>query len=133
MASNPKNKVTHKAGKQRKNLFSGDLHVKKRVCRAHVADDLMEKYNIWTVRVHKGDTVKIMRGGYAGHTAKVTDVDTKHRVIFIEKVTSIKADGKETWRSTASIPTSPSTARTILLSSRSGGSGTGPRRDTAGG
>ena len=98
MASNPKNKVTHKAGKQRKNLFSGDLHIKKRVCRAHVADDLMEKYNIWTVRVHKGDTVKIMRGGYAGHTAKVTDVDTKNRVIYIEKVTSVKADGKETPR-----------------------------------
>jgi large subunit ribosomal protein L24 len=98
MASNPKNKVTHKAGKQRKNLFAGALHNKKRVLRAHVADDLMEKYNIWTVRVHKGDTVKIMRGGYAGHTAKVTDVDTKHRVLFIEKVTSVKADGKETPR-----------------------------------
>ncbi len=98
MASNPKNKVTHKASKQRKNLFSGDLHVKKRVCRAHVADDLMEKYNIWTVRVHKGDTVKIMRGGFAGHTAKVTDVDTKKRVVYIEKVTSMKADGKETPR-----------------------------------
>jgi large subunit ribosomal protein L24 len=98
MASNPKNKVTHKARKHRKNLFSGDLHIKKRVCRAHVADDLMEKYNIWTVRVHKGDTVKIMRGGYAGHTAKVTDVDTKHRVLYIEKVTSVKADGKETPR-----------------------------------
>ena len=98
MASNPKNKVSHKAGKQRKNLFSGALHVKKRVCRAHVADDLMEKFNIWTVRVHKGDTVKIMRGGYAGHTAKVTDVDTKKRVLFIEKVTSVKADGKETPR-----------------------------------
>jgi large subunit ribosomal protein L24 len=98
MASNPKNKVTHKAGKQRQHIFSGDLHVKKQVLRAHVADDLMEKYNIWTVRVHKGDTVKIMRGGYAGHTAKVTDVDTKHRVIFIEKVTSVKADGKETPR-----------------------------------
>jgi large subunit ribosomal protein L24 len=98
MASNPRNKVSHKAGKQRKNLFSGDLHMKKRVMRAHVADDLMEKYDIWTVRVHKGDTVKVMRGGYAGHTAKVTDVDTKRRVIYIEKVTSVKADGKETPR-----------------------------------
>ncbi len=98
MATNPKNQVSHKASKQRKNLFAGNLHKKKRVMRAHVADDLMEKYDIWTVRVHKGDTVKVMRGGYAGHTAKVTDVDTKNRVIFIEKVTSVKADGKETPR-----------------------------------
>jgi len=98
MATNPRNLVTHNAGKQRKRLFSGALHHKKRIMRAHVADDLMEKYDIWTVRVHKGDTVKIMRGGYAGHTAKVTDVDTKKRVIYIEKVTSIKSDGKETPR-----------------------------------
>ena len=98
MATNPRNQVSHKAGKQRKRAFSGHLHVKKRIMRAHVADDLMEKYDIWTVRVHKGDTVKIMRGGYAGHTAKVTDVDIKNRVIYVEKVTSIKADGKETPR-----------------------------------
>lgn len=98
MASNPRNKVTHMPRKQRKAIFSGELHKKKRIMRAHVADDLMEKYDIWSVRVNKGDTVKIMRGGYAGHTAKVTDVDTKKRVIYIEKVTSIKADGKETPR-----------------------------------
>ena len=98
MATNPRNKVSSDAGKQRKRLFAGDLHIKKRVMRAHVADDLMEKYDLWTVRVHKGDTVKIMRGGYAGHTAKVTDVDTKKRMIYIEKVTSVKSDGKETPR-----------------------------------
>jgi large subunit ribosomal protein L24 len=98
MATNPRNKVSHKANKHRKAIFSGDLHKKKKIMRAHVADDLMEKYDIWTVRIHKGDTVKVMRGGYAGHTAKVTDVDTKKRVIYIEKVTSVKSDGKETPR-----------------------------------
>ena len=98
MATNPKNKVSSNPGKQRKAYFQGPLHAKKRTMRAHVADDLMEKYDIWTVRVHKGDTVKIMRGGYAGHTAKVTHVDIKRRVLFIEKVTSVKSDGKETAR-----------------------------------
>ena len=98
MATNPRNNVSSKASKQRKRLFSGRTHVKQRVMRAHVADDLMEKYDLWTVRVHKGDTVKIMRGGYAGHTAKVTVVDTKKRMIYIEKVTSVKSDGKETPR-----------------------------------
>jgi large subunit ribosomal protein L24 len=39
-----------------------------------------------------------MRGGYAGHAAKVTSVDTKRRAVYIEKVTSVKADGKETPR-----------------------------------
>lgn len=98
MASNPKNKVSSQPRKQRKTFHQGPLHLKKHSMRAHVNDELLKKYNVWTVRVHKGDTVKVMRGGYAGHTAKVTTVDTKKRVIFIEKVTSIKADGKETPR-----------------------------------
>ncbi len=98
MATNPRNNVSSSPRKQRRNFFKGPLHKKKRTMRAHVADDLMEKFDIWTVRVHKGDTVKVMRGGYAGHTAKVTDVDTKRSVLFIEKVTSVKADGKETAR-----------------------------------
>ena len=63
MASNPRNKVTHMPRKQRKAVFSGELHKMKRIMRAHVADDLMEKYDVWSVRVNKGDTVKIMRGG----------------------------------------------------------------------
>jgi large subunit ribosomal protein L24 len=98
MATNPKNKVSSKPRKQRKEHKEGPLHRKKRDLRAHVADDLMEKYDVWTVRVHKGDTVKIMRGAYAGHTAKVTSVDTKKRALFIEKVTGVKSDGKETPR-----------------------------------
>ena len=98
VATNPKNQVSSQPRKQRKAFHQGPLHKKKKTIRAHVSDELMEKYDLWTVRVHKGDTVKIMRGGYKGHTAKVTDVDTKHRVLFIEKVTSVKADGKETPR-----------------------------------
>jgi large subunit ribosomal protein L24 len=98
MATNPKNKVSSQPRKQRRAYYKGPIHTKKRSMRAHVSDELLKKYNVWTVRVHKGDTVKVMRGGYAGHTAKVTTVDTKKRVLFIEKVTSIKADGKETPR-----------------------------------
>jgi large subunit ribosomal protein L24 len=98
MATNPKNNVSSSPRKQRRAFYKGPLHTKKRTMRAHVADDLMEKYDIWSIRVNKGDTVKVMRGGYAGHTAKVTQVDTKRRVIYIEKVTSVKSDGKETAR-----------------------------------
>ena len=98
MATNPKNKVASQPRKQRKAFYKGSIHKKKRVMRSHVSDELMEKYDVWTIRVRKGDTVKIMRGGYAGHTAKVTSVDTKKQVLLIEKVTSVKADGKETPR-----------------------------------
>ena len=98
MATNPKNKISSKPRKQAKAFNPNPIHKKKRGIRAHVGDDLIEKFDIWTVRVHKGDSVKIMRGDYAGHTAKVTGVNTKRNVLFIEKVTSVKADGKETPR-----------------------------------
>ena len=42
MATNPKNKVSSKPRKQRKEHKRGPLHKKKRDLRAHVADDLME-------------------------------------------------------------------------------------------
>lgn len=98
MATNPSKKVSSQPRKQRRDFHKGPLHRRKLSLRAHVSDELMEKYDIWTLRVHKGDTVKVMRGGYAGHTAKVSRVDTKKRVLYIEKVTSVKADGKETPR-----------------------------------
>ncbi len=95
MATNPKNKVSSQPRKTRKAFFNAHLRERKRTIRAHLSDELMEKYDLWTISLRKGDTIKIMRGGYRGHVGKVSDVDTKARRIYVEKVTSVKADGKE--------------------------------------
>ena len=98
MATNPKNRVSSQPRKQHRAFHKATVHVKKRTIRARVTPEIMDKFDLWTTTVRKGDTVKVMRGGYKGHTGKVSDVDTKKRRIYIEKVTSVKADGKETPR-----------------------------------
>ena len=61
---------------------------------AHLAEDLMLRYKRRSIRVIKGDTVKIMRGGYRGRVGKVRKVDVKKQRIEVEGITITKVDGK---------------------------------------
>jgi large subunit ribosomal protein L24 len=45
--------------------------------------------------LHKGDTVKIIRGSRTGHEGKVATIDVKRRKVSIEKALLRKADNKE--------------------------------------
>ncbi len=86
-----------KADTERKRYHKEKLHKRKKRLHIHLSKELRGKLKAKkrAILVRKGDTVKVMRGGYKGHVGKVSDVDTKKRIIFIEKVTSVKADGKE--------------------------------------
>lgn len=61
--------------------------------RARLAEDLRSKYDRKTVRVRKGDTVKILRGEYSGVEAKVTTVEPQTGRIAVEGVTREKIAG----------------------------------------
>jgi large subunit ribosomal protein L24 len=67
---------------------------------AHLEPKLIEKYNIRSLPVRKGDTIKIVRGDkkIKGFEGKVIEVDLKSCKIAIEGVTSVKADRKEVQR-----------------------------------
>ena len=60
----------------------------------HVSKDLKTKYEIRSVPVRKGDTVKIMRGTYKGREGKVLTVYRTRWCLHIEKVVKEKANGK---------------------------------------
>ncbi len=81
--------------KQRKWLYNAPLHKKRKWIAAHLAENLLLKYNRRTVTLVKGDTVKVMRGAFKGHEDKVTRVDVKKGLVEIEGVTLTKADGKK--------------------------------------
>jgi len=53
---------------------------------ARLSDELRSKYGIKTTRVRKGDSVKIVRGEFAGVEGKVTSVDLKTGRITVEGV-----------------------------------------------
>lgn len=81
--------------KQRKALFQAPLHRRHKLMHAHLADDLSGKYDHRSLRVAKGDTVRMMRGSHVGHEGKVQSVNLKKGHLTVEGVSVTKADGSE--------------------------------------
>lgn len=86
-----------KPRKQRRARTDAPLHMKKRMVAAHLSSALMSEFNVRSLPVRKGDTVKIMRGAKDLKVieAKVASVDLKRSKIIIENVTVPKADGTQ--------------------------------------
>lgn len=82
--------------KQRRWLYkTSKLHDRHRLLKANLSQDLRKKYGKRSLRVRKGDKVKIMRGDLKTHEGKVTKVDMKKLVINVEGATIKKTDGTE--------------------------------------
>lgn len=60
----------------------------------HLSKDLRTKYDVRTIPVRKGDTVKIMRGTHKSREGKVQTVYRKKWCIHVEKVTKEKTNGR---------------------------------------
>ncbi|MCD6573179.1 MAG: 50S ribosomal protein L24 [Thermoplasmata archaeon] len=80
--------------KERRFFYNAPQHVRRKMVAAHLAEDLMLRYKRRSIQVIKGDTVKIMRGGYRGRVGKVRKVDVKKQRIEVEGITITKVDGK---------------------------------------
>ena len=63
-----------------------------RICSS-LTDDLHKQYGRRSARVVKGDTVKVMRGEYAGIEGKVEKVNTERGTLAIEGVQREKIRG----------------------------------------
>jgi len=89
--------VSTKARKQRKARAEAPLHKRKRMVSAHLDSNLMKEYNVRSVPVRKGDTVKLLRGAeeFKASEAKVASVDLRNCKIIVEGVTVPKADGTQ--------------------------------------
>ncbi|MBU1159077.1 MAG: 50S ribosomal protein L24 [Candidatus Thermoplasmatota archaeon] len=86
-----------RAGKQRKARANAPLHKKRRMVAAHLSSTLMSEYNVRSLTVKRGDTVKVVRGpeGVKGVESKVASVDLNECKIIIENITIAKADGTQ--------------------------------------
>lgn len=84
-----------KARKQRKARAEAPLHKRRRMVSAHLDSSLMREYNVRSLTVRKGDTVKVLRGSedVKGVESKVAKVDLRECKIVIENITTAKADG----------------------------------------
>jgi len=85
--------------KQRLANYNKNQHAQMRSMSAHLSDELLKEYGlVRSVTVRKGDTVKVVRGIFKGHTAKVVKAFPQKGFISIEEATLTKADGKKVAR-----------------------------------
>ena len=82
-----------KPGKVRKKMFNASHHVKSGMVKSMLSEDLKADHKIKSVRVRKGDSVKIMRGEYSGVEAKVSGVHVGSGKINVDGVKKQKIAG----------------------------------------
>ncbi len=79
--------------KKRKFRYTAPLHAAAKFLHAHLSKELRAKLKKRSIRVRKGDTVKVMKGKYRGLAGKVTGVSRE--LVNIEGAIVKKVGGKE--------------------------------------
>ena len=65
---------------------------------SHLSEDLRKKFKTRSMRVKKGDTVKVVRGDFKGQSGKVESVNTTKNKVYIAGVEVTKKDGSKVMR-----------------------------------
>jgi len=84
--------------KERKTLYTLPVHLKRARIASHLDEPLLLKYNKRSLTVRKGDTVRIMRGEFAGTTGKVLEINTRTGKVTVDGVTVSKAKATQVAR-----------------------------------
>jgi large subunit ribosomal protein L24 len=79
--------------KQHKFRHNAPLHIRGKFLNTNLVEELRKKHNIRTVRIRKGDKIKVMRGQHKGKTGKVDRVNIHFSKVFITGIEAIRKDG----------------------------------------
>jgi len=82
--------------KQRAALYNTPNHKIRKLLSAPLSTELKASNGRRTYPVRKGDTVKIVRGDFAGIEGKITKIDMKRQRLFVEGVSREKVAGTST-------------------------------------
>jgi large subunit ribosomal protein L24 len=96
--------------KQRKYVYNAPLHLKHKMVSAGLSKELRKDYGFRSLPVRKGDTVKVISGGFKNNSGKVSRVSLARRIAYIEGVEQTRADGSK-----AMYPIHPSNLQIIKL------------------
>ncbi|MEE9150628.1 MAG: 50S ribosomal protein L24 [Thermoplasmata archaeon] len=87
-----------KPRKQRASVYGASLHRRRKMIASHLSAKYLEDVKHYYPRsavVRKGDTIKIVRGSFAGHVGKVESIDMRSMRITVDGATISKADGTQ--------------------------------------
>ena len=82
--------------KQRALLYKTPAHRIRRLIAAPLSSELRSDQGRRSYPVRMGDTVKIVRGDFAGIEGKITKIDTKRHRLFVEGVSRETVAGTST-------------------------------------
>ncbi|RLE47350.1 50S ribosomal protein L24 [Candidatus Woesearchaeota archaeon] len=81
--------------KQRAFVRNAPVNVRGNLMGAHLSKELREKFKFRSVRIRKGDKVRVMLGQFKNKIGKVERVDTKRKKVYITGVEQSKLDGSK--------------------------------------
>ncbi len=87
------NMRSSKPSKQRKRFYQAPKHLRRKMLSSKLSGDLSDKHGVRRMPLRTGDTVRILRGDFAGLEGKVERVDYSTGRIFVEGMTREKAAG----------------------------------------
>ncbi len=88
--------MVKKPTKQRRMIYEAPAHHLRKLLSAPLSEGLRTSQGRRSYPVRKGDTVKILRGDFAGVEGKITDIDTRRQRLFVEGVQREKTAGTST-------------------------------------
>ena len=75
--------------------YEGYVHRKAKNLAGHLNEKLAKELGRRSLPIKKGDTVKIMRGAFAGKEGKIIDTERAGGRVYVEKIVRKKSDGAE--------------------------------------
>lgn len=81
--------------KQRKYVHNAPLHIVRKLMSVRLSKDLKIKYGKRNFPVRKEDRVKIMVGQFKGKIVKVTKMDLRNKLVYLEETFIVKKDGNK--------------------------------------
>lgn len=103
-------KASTQPRKQRKYVYNAPYHIAGNFLNCHLDKPLREKHGVRSVRVRKGDKVRVLRGTHKGKEGAVEHVDTRNGRIHVSKIEHAKREG-----GSAKYPLRPSNCLIIEL------------------
>ena len=86
-------KASKQPRKQRKYKAKAPLHLKYKMLGTHLSKELKKKYQKRSIPVRKDDIVKVIRGTFKKKQGKVSRINTKRTIVYIEGIQRTRKDG----------------------------------------
>lgn len=90
-------KASKQPRKQRKYRANAPKHIKRKFLSATLSKPLRKKYNKRSIRLRKGDQIKVLRGQFRKKEGKIVNILLEKCRVHIDSVQHLKKDGSKTF------------------------------------